>query len=82
MPDLCSSCKARIRWAVTQTGRRIPLDPDPTARGNVRLEPAAPAGVAQTAIVIPADQRARYAGQLYLSHFATCPYADQHRKPR
>ena len=75
MPDLCRTCKQPVRWARTERGNAIPLDPAPAANGSIRLR----AGVA---IVVPEADRAELAGELYLSHFATCPDAAQHRRPR
>ncbi|MCK9250043.1 MAG: hypothetical protein M0P31_13850 [Solirubrobacteraceae bacterium] len=72
----CRSCGAPIRWGITQSGRRIPLDPDPTPDGNVRLHPDG------TAEVLSAYGLTVNAGPLHLSHFATCAQADQHRRTR
>lgn len=86
MPD-CSSCHQRVWWVRSAaTGRAMPLDPDPTADGNVVIERGA-------AVVLPRqrdtgptlfeqeppppDDRPRYT-----SHFATCPNAASHRKAR
>lgn len=64
----CRSCNAEIIWAVTATGKRMPVDAAPSANGNIHLE-------GTTAIVLdePVDGART-------SHFATCPNADQHRK--
>lgn len=71
----CRSCNAPIIWATTENGRKIPLDEEPAERptGLFRLEPIEGSN----------DQRAVSAvGEpVYLSHFSTCPNADQHRKP-
>lgn len=72
MPDVCASCKAPIRWAPTRNGYLIPLDPDPVAGGNLRLDDQG------RALIVPKDRRD--GASLYVSHFATCPYADQHRR--
>lgn len=75
----CSSCGALITWALTPSGRSIPLDPD-APDGNLfatvdragrthvrpRLLDAEP-GPDETPAV---------------SHFATCPNAKLHRRPR
>jgi hypothetical protein len=34
----CRSCDAPITWAVTRKGRRIPLDPEPVAGGNIKVQ--------------------------------------------
>lgn len=33
----CRSCQKAVRWVDTVAGRKMPLDPDPTPRGNVVL---------------------------------------------
>ena len=70
MPN-CQSCGAPIRWAKTVSGRRIPLDPQPTASGNVLLLD----GVATAVALV--DQTAE--APLYVSHFATCHQASAWR---
>ena len=76
MTDVCRSCKAPILWAKTENGRLIPLDPEPDAAGNVAL-------VDGVAVVLTARVLERIRGAtLHRSHFATCPYADDHRRPR
>ena len=67
----CSSCKQRIIWAKTTTGKAIPLNPDPIVGGNLDLVD----GVARVVQPHPAVK-------LYVSHFATCAQADAHRKGR
>jgi hypothetical protein len=67
-PDTtCSSCGALIFWARTTRGNRIPIDANPVANGNLRLD-----GV--EAHVVPIGQGT------HVSHFANCPNAGKHRK--
>lgn len=68
----CSTCGAPIRWAKTAAGKNIPLDPDPVPLGNLYLDED---GVAMTVTKDLGRSVARY-----VSHFATCPDADEHRK--
>lgn len=66
----CRSCGAPIVWAVTAAGKRMPLDAEPVyaiGSGVVSLNGD------EVAVV----ERPR---PLYVSHFATCPNADQHRR--
>lgn len=63
----CDSCGAAIVWAETTEKKRMPLDAAPERRMLVVHTPGGPH--AQVVVV-------------YRSHFATCPNADQHRKPR
>lgn len=76
MAATCKSCGAPVRWAKTIKGRPIPLDPIPAPNGNVIISEEG------TALVYagPAGIAARYQDEpRYLSHFATCPNADEHR---
>jgi hypothetical protein len=71
--NFCKSCGAEIIWAVTENGKRMPLDAQPINRPscfvlNDREDPP-------VAVVAKGPS-------VYVSHFATCPNADQHRKPR
>lgn len=74
------SCRAPIAWALVRTtGKRMPLDLDPSADGNVAVSNTSPL----VATVLTSDEllRAREHGQpLYTSHFVTCPDAKRHRR--
>lgn len=67
----CSSCKQRIVWARTTSGKAIPLNPEPLIGGNLELTD----GVVR--YVQPSGNVA-----LYTAHFSNCPSADAHRKGR
>lgn len=76
----CSSCHAPIVWAETTTGKRMPVDQKPDhVNGNVEIiapdDPALPlqAIVHRQPPMLPK-------GSLHMSHFATCPFAAEHRK--
>ena len=76
MPE-CSSCGADIIWHKTIKGRPIPLDREPTLRGNVIISEEGTALVYRD----PSAIAPRYADEpRYLSHFATCPNAETHRR--
>lgn len=77
MPDLCRSCKAPIVWAISENGKWMPLDATPDPSGEWRLM-----GDTPRADYIPAERRVELADQLLVAHWATCPHADQHRRPR
>jgi hypothetical protein len=76
----CRSCGARILWAETVKGRRIPLDAEPADGGNMVLEQRghhrAPLATVLTGGAAPNDK------PRYKSHFATCPNAQQHRRSK
>lgn len=63
-------------------GRTIPLDAEPSPKGNVQIGVV---GGEVLAIVVNAEDAAACQIQgmpLYLSHFATCPNASDHRKAK
>lgn len=76
----CRSCKAPLRWATTEVGRKaMPLDRDPNPDGNVVL--------VRDRMGIDKDNRSRVARVLgplevaaldattdrFMPHHATCP---------
>jgi len=64
----CSSCGAAIFWAVTQNKKMMPLDVE---------------GVTKAIAEIDEDGRIRCdVRTAFTPHFATCPNAAKHRKPR
>jgi hypothetical protein len=67
----CRSCGAEIRWEKNGNGKLVPLDPEPTPNGNLSIVDG---------VVIVADPDAP--PPHYVTHFATCPHADQWRKRR
>lgn len=74
----CKSCGASIRWAKTANQRLMPLDPQPTAAGNIRLDDDG------GCTVLSGDSLRTHRSEmlLYTSHFATCPGAGSHRKAK
>lgn len=64
----CRACDARIRWAKTERGKRIPLDEKPETRAVV-VDPEKPG----TDLVV----RIR---RVFVPHWATCPSSNQFRK--
>jgi len=76
----CGSCGALIVWASTAHDKAMPVDAEPNPAGNVLLH--ARPGRGPLAEVVPPGQLLMGGGQLRTSHFATCPHADQHRRPR
>lgn len=78
----CRSCGAAIRWAVSaNTGGRIPLDPQPVEGGNLGVvEWAEHPRPQRDTPVVAVDPVAALTGYRYVTHFATCPNADRHRR--
>jgi hypothetical protein len=75
----CRSCHEPVWWIVTEGGKRMPLDMLPSPRGNVRVIPGDPA-VAQVLGGTALAEARSQGGELYVSHFATCENAAQHRR--
>lgn len=78
----CKSCGAEIIWIKTPAGKAMPCNPEPVpfmplAIGDLQL-------VTENGYVVR-GVRARAGGSMtaiggYISHFATCPAADKHRR--
>jgi hypothetical protein len=77
MTEVCRSCKAPIRWAQTYAGHAMPIDVDPVADGNLRLEDRG-SGLPRVVVVPPS---VREPGELlFVAHFRSCWAADWHRR--
>lgn len=73
----CRSCREPIYWVATDSGKRMPIDVEPTETGNLLL--AVAESPPRVSVV---SQSGRLAGSLfYVSHFSTCRFARQHRRP-
>lgn len=72
----CRSCGAPIRWVKTMHGRNHPIDAMPVPDGDWVLRPSAMGTLMVRYTLIQGD------AERYTSHFATCPNADRHRRPR
>jgi hypothetical protein len=90
----CAACNARVIWALTDVGRHMPVDPEPTPaallpearEGNVVLwyevdEKDRPVGQQRVSYATE-EQRRDPNVSLWLSHFATCPRAAEFRRRR
>lgn len=76
--NTCKSCSAPIIWAKTAKGKAMPLDAEPSAKGNIALADG-------VAVYLTKDALAQAAGwgtPLFLSHFVSCPQAARHRRPK
>jgi hypothetical protein len=70
----CRSCGAEVVWAVTNAGKRMPVDAKPVADGNLLLTQPAQPGVPPVAIVVGKGKGT------HASHFVTCPNSRTWRK--
>lgn len=78
---ICKSCGAKIQWALTEHGKRMPV----RARddGNLaivlRAENGDPHGNIYR-LVVPFDVEQHAGTPRCVSHFVDCPNATQHRR--
>lgn len=80
----CRSCGKEIVWVITFSGKRMPVDAGAVSfiadSGKEIFVTSNGAVVHGTRIEGGSGRPDVRTG--YISHFATCPNADQHRKPR
>jgi hypothetical protein len=86
MSEKCRSCRAQVTWAVTEKGKRTPIDFAPVASGNIFLRSLGP-GRPPLAIYKSADEIAELKAnnplvKLFTSHFSTCPESKKWRKKK
>lgn len=60
-------------WALTENGKAIPIDGQKDLTGNIKIDIRDGKAVAVVG---------KNGSGHYVSHFATCPNAKSHRKPR
>jgi hypothetical protein len=76
----CKSCKRPIVWAVSEkTQKKLPLDPEPVLGGNLHMVGEQPQPYGRPAPLVRAVEPDELVHR-FVSHFATCPQADQWRK--
>ena len=68
-------------WVVTEAGKKMPIDTRPSSDGNIIFDGPTPDHVR---VLKKVDQGDLYlqGKQKFVSHFATCPNREHHRKPR
>jgi hypothetical protein len=74
-----------MTWAKVGTadGRSIPLDPDPTTKGNIVLTGVSLPDGTPIVRMLSAAQKDREPGMFeerFVSHFATCPESKEWRR--
>lgn len=74
----CKSCGAEIKWILTQSGKKMPVDAKPVP---YRADPGGSLSlvtmngrVERGVLDLDSDKHG------YVSHFATCPAADSFRR--
>ena len=80
MANTCKSCGASIHWALTESGKRMPVDAEPCPEGNIRLvrRKNQNGGRDLLALVV----QPYHETNLRTSHFVSCPNSKQHRSKR
>lgn len=92
----CKSCRRPITWVVVaKSGKKMPIDRDPVADGNIVLTgekdtatgadlvayEKQPLPAAGDRVAFPMiGEPSTTSRPRYTSHFATCPDADKHRR--
>lgn len=77
----CKGCGQKIRWIITAAGKQMPVDPEPLAWDDVEEG---------TLLIDQEGNVKRSDGNLFdddgrawfVTHFATCPKADDFRQPK
>jgi hypothetical protein len=77
----CKSCGKPVTWSCTQYGNKMPWDPEPSDKGTHVLIPDVHNGATSYSSRPPRLSDGPNP-KLYVSHFASCPYAYQHRRKR
>lgn len=75
----CRACRQPIIFAETSAGKVIPINAEPVAHGTVALFDGPGSG---KVIALFGKKATSGATELFVAHFATCPAAEQFRKPR
>lgn len=78
--DHCSGSGAEIVWALTLTGRRMPLDVGTTHAGAKGAQMLVGMNGRDTPVVRSASPLLDGDKPAYISHFATCPQSGQFRR--
>lgn len=77
MPQ-CRSCGAQIDWVVTKAGKNMPVDPEYVDWNDAEDRMVL---VTDQGNVYTVDHNKNYSSvRGRISHFASCPNADKHRK--
>lgn len=72
-PERCNYCDAPIRWLTGSTGKRMPVNAQPSATGNVIIRGDRAGVLGQR----PAAAAREQGEQLHLHHVVDCPHADR-----
>lgn len=74
----CRSCGAQIIWIKTKAGKAMPCDADKV--NYTAVEKGTSVIVTPTGDVVRGEVSENGDKSGYISHFATCPFANKHRR--
>jgi len=74
----CKSCGAAVVWVLTESRKRMPVDAEPTADGVVLWFGEYEGPFMLVSVGGRGDEGEPV--KRYTSHFATCEFADKHRR--
>lgn len=80
MTPTCKSCDGPIVWATLPSGKLMPLDAQPVPNGNIAARRDERGDL--VARVLKDGEQPANGERRGTSHFATCPNAAAHRRPR
>lgn len=78
----CKSCGAPIIWCTTTSGKKMPVDAETSAEGNIWVASDYTASVLSRSEIERAFTPEERANELRHSHFTTCKDAAKFRRPR
>ena len=76
----CTSCQARIWWAITIGDKRMPLDEHPADGGNVVPVMVSRDGKELRRVKVLTGSEMPAQGPAYQAHFRSCPNSADHRR--
>lgn len=77
----CRSCGARVIWARTEAGKKMPVDATPVRHGNIVLA-VEKHDAENDPLAITFSEPLDDGNDRFVSHFATCPNAPEWRSKR
>ncbi len=75
----CRSCSAKIDWAITEGGKKIPLDAMASREGNIIKTGNRIDGLDEVHVISRFDEIPEGTAR-YTTHFSSCPFAKAHRR--
>lgn len=74
----CRSCGQKIKWVTLTSGKHHPCDPDLVHPEDCEIGNKLVTEAGEVIVI----KETNYAedGWGYVSHFSTCPFAEQHRR--